>query len=464
MATTDARTGFRLPWSSDQRPATDGVVDGGEPDGAPHGDTEFATQSTEGETMIEAVDAATPETAGSGPEAAAHAGATQPGREKRPSKFLADLTRAMQAAAESAREETLARLQADAKAHVEDVHARSATEAADLRRRADDDVAAIREWSKAEIARIREETETRITARKGRLETEIEEHAALIERQIERVQGRVAAFEDDMARFFERLLAEDDPTRFAAMAGSLPEPPPFDTVDLSAAAAAAMVAPDAATEPAATSQDAQGADWTDGPAQPEAEQDPEAAMAAIQAAAEAAAEAEQSAATTAPSEDEASAAPAQASDDETDPRLAALAESPDLAAAEAEAFAAADSTAGEDVEIPTIADEALAARLAGLVPNGEEGATESRSTQVVVTGLVSVASIASFKRHLGRLPGVQSVGVSSGPDGEFVFAVSHGESVDLRDAVPSLPGFAAQVTGGSEESIEVTAKDPENEA
>jgi hypothetical protein len=98
------------------------------------------------------------------------------------------------------------------------------------------------------------------------------------------------------------------------------------------------------------------------------------------------------------------------------------------------------------------------------VPNGEEGATESRSTQVVVTGLVSVASIASFKRHLGRLPGVQSVGVSSGPDGEFVFAVSHGEDVDLRDAVPSLPGFAAQVTGGSEESIEVTAKDPENEA
>ena len=31
-----------------------------------------------------------------------------------------------------------------------------------------------------------------------------------------------------MADFFERLLAEEDPTRFAAMAETLPEPPPFD--------------------------------------------------------------------------------------------------------------------------------------------------------------------------------------------------------------------------------------------
>ncbi len=31
-----------------------------------------------------------------------------------------------------------------------------------------------------------------------------------------------------MAAFFERLLAEEDPTRFASMAESLPEPPGFD--------------------------------------------------------------------------------------------------------------------------------------------------------------------------------------------------------------------------------------------
>ena len=56
-----------------------------------------------------------------------------------------------------------------------------------------------------------------------------------------------------------------------------------------------------------------------------------------------------------------------------------------------------------------------------------------------------MASIASFKRHLGRLAGVRRVGVSSGPDGEFVFTVDHEPGAALRDAVPTLPGFAARV-------------------
>ena len=96
---------------------------------------------------------------------------------------------------------------------------------------ADDDVAAIRDWSKAEIARIREETEDRIAQRKAALEHEIEAHAAAVERRIERVQARVAAFEAEMADFFDRLTAEEDPTRLAAMAENLPEPPSFDSTE-----------------------------------------------------------------------------------------------------------------------------------------------------------------------------------------------------------------------------------------
>ena len=80
-----------------------------------------------------------------------------------------------------------------------------------------------------------------------------------------------------------------------------------------------------------------------------------------------------------------------------------------------------------------------------------------------MVGLVSVASIASFKRHLGRATGVQSVGVSSGPDGEFVFAVAHGADVSLRDMIPSLPGFQARVTNSGDGVINVTARDPESE-
>ena len=141
---------------------------------------------------------------------------------------MADLTKAMQGAAETAKADTLARFTADAKAHIESIHAATAVEATELRKQADDDVAAIREWSKAEIARIREETDERITHRKARLEREIEAHAADIEGRIERVQRRVDAFEAEMADFFKRLIAEEDATRFAAMAESLPEPPPFD--------------------------------------------------------------------------------------------------------------------------------------------------------------------------------------------------------------------------------------------
>jgi hypothetical protein len=141
---------------------------------------------------------------------------------------MADLTKAMQTAAEDARTRTLTQFQTEAKAYVEQIHARSTTEATELRRKADDDVAAVREWSKAEIARIREETETRITARKSQLEGEIDGHGGMIEREIAQVQARVATFEEEMAAFFTRLLAENDPTHFATMAERLPEPPPFE--------------------------------------------------------------------------------------------------------------------------------------------------------------------------------------------------------------------------------------------
>ena len=67
------------------------------------------------------------------------------------SSLMADLTKAMQSTAESAREETLGRLQTDAKAYIETVHTRSATEAEQLRQNADADIAGIREWSKAEV-------------------------------------------------------------------------------------------------------------------------------------------------------------------------------------------------------------------------------------------------------------------------------------------------------------------------
>ena len=419
---------------------------------------------------------------------------------KKPTKFLADLTRAMQTAAEASRASTMEQFQTEAKAHIETVHARSADEAAELRKGADDDIVDIRDWSKAELARIREETDRKITQRKTDLDVELEEHAARIEQKIERVQVRVAGFETEMDRFFERLMTEDDPAEFAAMAENLPEPPPLDfdddsdyhvesrSVETEASAEsepAEAVAGSLADGPETTQTETASEAASDGPTAeaeaPEAQDqtiggsdggefavqdDPaavEAAMAAIEAAYQAA---ETDGGSPAP-DSAASDAPA----DETpadDPRLEALGLGADLGAAEAEAAAAAaDST---DDEITTIDDDALAARLAGLVPEGgsapmpRAAAPKAAATsQVVVTGLVSVASIASFKRHLGRVAGVQSVGVSSGPDGEFVFKVAHAAEVSLSDAIPTLPGFEARVTGTGDGVVNVSARDPESE-
>jgi hypothetical protein len=109
-------------------------------------------------------------------------------------------------------------------------------------------------------------------------------------------------------------------------------------------------------------------------------------------------------------------------------------------------------------------EESYTDRLASLLPHSEGAADgEPRITQVIVSGLVSVASIASFKRHLGRLGGVQAVAVASGPDGEFVFNVTHRPDVSFRDAVPTMPGFAARVTSTGDGVVHVSARDPEAE-
>jgi hypothetical protein len=465
MATTESRTGFRLPWSADRtdddasdQPTSAGVdnASADTDDGWPSTDRASATSAPITD------DAQTPSTV-----APVVTGPIAPAR--KPSKFMADLTRAMQAAAESAREATLSQFQADAKTYVEQIHDRSAGEATQLRQRADDDVTGIREWSKTEIARIRDETEQKITGRKARLEQEVEDHAALIERQIERIQGRVAEFESEMDRFFEHLLAETDPTRFAAMAESLPEPPEFDESFLAAAGlvsevAAIAEAPEAGeATPAASARAA-------GNSSAETQSDHEAAFAAIPAAAEAAENGHIADATSVDttaiatveteSDSESDAAP--------DPRLTALGLTPDFAAAEAEAFAAADAL-GEDF-IPEIADDVMTGRIANLMPHDSAvpdvaaPRAPTRSTHVVVLGLVSVASIASFKRHLGRVPGVSSVGVSSGPDGEFVFTVQHDDTVALNEVVPTLSDFKARVTNAADGVVNVTASDPESES
>ena len=405
MATTDQRAGFRLPWTSEERSSSDPQ---------PSDDA----MEAEGLTEVELAEAVEPtghsdehvEPIAQAPiEATATASA--PAALRASNRFIADLTKAMQAAAESARSETLTQLQADAKVFIEELHGRSAGQTSELRKRADDDVAAVRDWSKAEVARVREKTEQRIATRKSELEHHLELHAGAIEREIERIHAQIGRFESDMERFFERLRAEQDPGRIAALAANLPEPPPFDmpAVDLDAIV--------------------DGSDWS------------------------------------APAVATAAAVPvADAGDVGTPAEPVGLA---DLGVAEAEAAAAAgEAEVIEPNGFAAFDGDAINARLANLIPDRaiDQGSVSAMSTQVIVVGLVSVSSIASFKRHVARLDGVRSVGVSSGPDGEFVFNVAHDPEVQLQDAITALPGFHARVTSSGENVFNLSARDPEAES
>jgi hypothetical protein len=584
MATSDTRSGFRLPWSSDRThdddpseapveavdataataapdegssgaaaselPASDLRQDAGDP--VTDTSASFAPTPEEPVAMVDTAPATAP-----APAAPA----------RRPSKLIADLAAAMRATAEAAREQALSQLGADAREVTETIRTRSTEGVAALRQHADDDIAAIREWSKAEIARIKEETDQKITGRKATLEAEVEGYSRAVDKRVDDVQRTVAEFEASMAAFFERLLAEEDPARLATLAERMPEPPalePWTDLDhleivpiedqapeavaetpettVETAAEAEIEMPEAAVDATPWSQGnvepaPVGADATFGatyelPPTPEAmlpaeEQavepaavdavepaEPQTASAVIEPPADNHHEATGWGATddwghwdepvvSTPTEvsdawsaraDVWDADPAPAADAEADPRPSLVTElqgeagdsvgsadtgstyDADEAAAFAEAEAEAaryqvdapDAEAGSDPAAETVEstdlDQSLVDRLASLIPgagSGPEVAMEQ--TQLSVTGLISVASIASFKRHLSRLTGVHKVAVSSGPDGEFVFNVTHLPDVPVRDLVPTLPGFAARVTGLQDGIVTVEARDPEAE-
>ena len=488
MATTDTRSGFRLPWSSD-RPHDDT-----EATDAPDGAVDDAAEPTDGAQASATEPAPWPdvdiESRPSSPSEAHRpaSGTAAPASSapRKPSKLMVDLAAAIRATTEQARDQRLGQLETEAGSVVELIRAKSAEGSAALRSRADDDVAAIKEWAKAEIARIREESESRIGDRKRLLEREIEGHAAAIEDRVGVVETAVGDYRARINAYFERMGREDDPARLATMAEGMPEPPSLELlVELEAPEPVFVpeapedepvtiaAAPEPVSAPAAEATGSAWAEtaspWTTGAATEEpraadgwdapasiddgepAERD--AIMAELEADAEAAvaAEAAEQAARAAveTGEPDAVEAGAAATDDDLDPE------------AEAAISARVDALGNETFETTSYAD-----RLAGLLPGAADAGTggETGTTQVAVTGLVSVASIASFKRHLGRLSGVVAVAVASGPDGGFIFNVTHRPDVSLRDAIATLPGFAARVTSSGDGVVSVTARDPETEA
>jgi hypothetical protein len=548
MAQTDIRSSFRLPWSSDR--AHDDSAGADATDAAPEAADQEASQVAWPETdfadrlgvtqnaprLADGPADADPAVANGNPAPAPAAPAPAP---RKHTKLMADLTAAIRATTEAARDQRLGQVETEAQGVVDLIRAQSSEGAAALRRRSDDDVESIREWAKSEIARIKQESDARVADRQGLLDRELEGHTIAIEDRVAEVDSIVTGYRTAMDAYFLRLAAEEDPARLATMAEAMPDAPSLESlgdlvglvvsptpvhgavvapeadaqasppevtsvaevaredapeaaaepvtldasIDHAGAEAEARLEADAAPEPQAQAEtpepaaeaeaparaggwpaDSNGDDiarWAEGQTpggfpEPTEGGDP-VDRGAIMAALEAAAEAVVAAEVAAESADQAEAAADgaetaaefvkghTAADDELDPEASA-------------ALSARVDAGGFETESYTD-------RLASLLPGHGEGSAdgEPRVTQVVVTGLVSVASIASFKRHLGRLPGVTAVQVASGPDGEFVFNVTHRPDVSFRDAIPTMPGFAARVTATVEGVVNVTARDPEAE-
>ena len=218
MATTEQRTGFRLPWATDPPATNDAAASDDEAVGSvaePEAETDPIVDSTD-ESMIEedtvretfvtnlagragwdtpavAADIDAPAAVGEGPDAveAADADLTPaaveatgysyeteaptPTQKRTVNPLVAGLVRAMLDAAETARQEAIAALADAAKTRKDQIQVESTESEAEARRVTDSDIAEIREWSKAQMARIRGETDVRITDRKRQLEAETEQ-------------------------------------------------------------------------------------------------------------------------------------------------------------------------------------------------------------------------------------------------------------------------------------------------
>ena len=541
MATTDTRSGFRLPWSTDraQDDITNPDTGEGAPESAVASDQPAATWTESDFTARPAIGSSQAVSAGVPPPAAAQP-APAP---KKPTKLMADLAAAIRATTEAARDQRLSQLDSEATGIVEMIRAQSDEGAVALRRQSDEDVAAIREWAKAEIARIKDSCEAKIADRKHVLEQEVADHAAAIEDRVAEVHRTVDGYRRAMDAYFASMQAEQDPARLATMAEAMPDAPTIETLtDLDnmqihgaaarRAASEQEVEPEAASiEGSASPVEASSASVEASVQAPESDGSESQGDGDIVVSADRIAKALGGFVDAATPDQEHAAEPAQAASPFADgaaadaatgedtPRWAAgepdesqsaeggapvdrgaimaaleaaaeavvAAEAAAESAETAEAAADAAETAAERAASQAVrregddadAQAALSARvdaggfdtesyqdrLASLMPGHTEGDAEGepRTTQVIVTGLVSVASIASFKRHLGRVAGVTGVAVASGPDGEFIFNVSSRADVSFRDAIPTMPGFAARVVATGNGVINVTAHDPEAE-
>lgn len=473
MTQNQRRPGFRLPWASEaDAPPADGEPEGEPQAAAPAGITADAANAAvpaasdaaaSAEAVAEgvasadaangaaAVDAMTPEaevtdtSVSAAPEAAPTAG----------DDFMRDLVSAMRGVADEARETGLAELRAKSDEQVRTLETDAEGRREALRAKAESDVVDIGKWAEAETSRIKHEAEQKVAARRAQLDQELAADRDRTEADTKAVRERVTTYERELEAYHAQLAQINDPAAFAAAAKRLPKPPALDVPATPAATprpapAVEAKAPDAlaplppvaeaaaADESVASRLAALGSPAPEAPAVTEAATpaaDPAAATAAQPAAAPAHAE------TAAP----AAAAPEAAASE----AVAAEASVPQAVASE---VAAPEAEASSKQPAQTPAAEAPPAP----AETPAAAAAEQVVTEVVVKGLGSFGAITGFRQSLSNVDGVESVALSLGQTGEFVFRATHAANFDIRAAIAALEGDGAKIEGRPEGGLRVT--------
>jgi hypothetical protein len=334
-------------------------------------------------------------------------------------EFMRDLVAAMRAVAEEARQTGVTELKARTDEQVLTLEAEAELRKTDLRRLADVDVAGVGEWAATEAERIKKEAEQRVVARRARLDQELAADAVRTEAETKAVRERLADYERELEAYHTQLGEINDPAAFAAAAKRLPKPPA-----LGGSAAAASTPPDATETPtpdAAVPSPAESPSTNGVPAEGESDAPSTEVLASRMAELDAALpEGEPSA--------DAEATPA-----------------PEAAAEEAPAAPAAEAKAPEQAA-PDAQPES-AAPTAGVEPT---------VTEVVVKGLGSFGAITGFRQSLSGVDGIDSVALSLGQTGEFVFRATHGVGFDVKAAIVALEGEGAKIETRPEGGLRVT--------
>lgn len=224
MTANPRRTGFRMPWTSDD----DVPQEEGAPAEAPAG-PEGSADRPQHDPAVEPAAPPT-ELASDLPNAV----------DEPPDDFMRGLVAAMRTVADEAKESGLVDLRARAAERIRELEAEAEQRRQDLARRADVDVAAVGEWARAEAERIKAEAERRVSARQVQLEEQLAADATRADRETKGVREVVTNYERELEAYHAQLAEISDPAAFAAAAKRMPRPPV-----LRAATSDAQATPDA---------------------------------------------------------------------------------------------------------------------------------------------------------------------------------------------------------------------------